>query len=75
MKSTLVVAQSTTTKRYAITIEQQYCWYKTIELSYGELREKNTGKCRKSRKKFGEVMKHFIISDESCFMASANGDC
>ena len=32
--------------------------------------------CKKSGKSFGEVMHNFIIGgDESCFMASVNGDC
>ena len=76
VKDNLVVAQSTTTKRSAITIEQQYRWHKTINYAYGELRQRNTEVCRKSGKTFGEMIKHFIIGgDESCFMASVNGDC
>lgn len=39
------------------------------------LRIKNVGKCKKSRKTFGELIQHFIIGgDEASFIASHNGD-
>lgn len=39
------------------------------------LREKNTGKCRKTGKSFGEVMHHFVVGgDETCVMANHAGD-
>ena len=76
VKNSLVVAQSTTTKRSVITIDQQFRWHKTIEYAYGELCSRNKGVCTKTGKSFGEVMQHFIVGgDESCFMVSANGDC
>ena len=59
-----------------MTVDQQLFWNKTIEHAYSELRKLNTGVCKKSGNTFGEVIQHFIIGgDESCFMASANGDC
>eukprot|EP00978_Attheya_sp_CCMP212_P031727 scaffold120920_cov35-Attheya_sp.AAC.1 len=67
-----VTAQATTTKRSAITIPQQYRWFKTYHNALNELRLRNTGLCKLSGKTFGEVIHHFIFGgDESCMMASA----
>ena len=76
LKNNLVKATATTTNRSAITVGQQFRWHNTYESCLNLLRKRNTSLCKKSGKSFGEVMHHFIIGgDESCFMASANGDC
>ena len=76
LKNNLVKATATTTNRSAITVGQQFRWHNTYESSLNLLRERNTGVSKKSGKSFGEVMHHFIIGgDETCFMASVNGDC
>ena len=69
-------ATATTTNRYAITVGQQFWWHNTYESCLNLLRKRNTGVCKKYGKSFGEVMHHFNVGgDESCFMASENGDC
>ena len=68
-------AQRTTTKRSAITVAQQYRWFKRYEEGLKFLREKNTGVCRKTGKQFGELIRHFIIGgDETNLIADADGD-
>ena len=40
-----------------------------------QLREKNTGLCRKTLKAFRELIAHFIVDlDEMCLMSDAFGD-
>jgi hypothetical protein len=74
LKPKLRVAQSTTTKRSAITVMQQYRWHTTYESALNELRRRNTGVCKVTGKSFGELIHHFIVGgDETCFMASAQG--
>ena len=53
LKKRPVTAQRTTTKRIAITVAQQYHWFKRYEEGLKFLREKNTGVCRKTGKQFG----------------------
>lgn len=70
-----VKAQQTTTKRSAITVSQQYRWFKLYQKGLQLLREKNTGVCRVTGKTFGELIHHFIIGgDETCFLANGDGD-
>jgi hypothetical protein len=74
LKLKSAVAQATTTKRTAITVTQQYRWYKTIDEAYNFTREENTGKCNLTGKTFGELMHHFITGgDETCIMACKDG--
>ena len=69
-----MVAQATTTKRSAITLEQHFCWHTTVDADFNMLRSRNTGLCKLSGKAFGEVMHHFITgSNETCFMACEDG--
>ena len=75
LKSNLVVAQPTTTKRSAITFEQQWRWHTTVDNAFEQLRAKNQGRCKLTGKTFGELIGHFIIGgDEACFIANATGD-
>jgi hypothetical protein len=74
LKPKLMRAQATTTKRSAITVEQQYRWFTTYNNAVDFLREKNTGRCKKTGRLFGEVIEHFIVGgDETCFIANAGG--
>lgn len=69
----IVKAEATTTKRSAITVEQQYRWHSTVDGSFAFLRANNTGTTPDGRT-FGEVMPHFILGgDETCLLAS-NGE-
>ena len=75
LKSNLVVAQATTTKRSAITLQQQWRWHTTVDNALDQMREKNQGTCKLTGKTFGELIGYFIIGgDEACFMANAKGD-
>ena len=73
LKKKIVVAQGTTTKRTAITFEQQWRWHTAVDAAYDQLRTRNTGMCKLTGKTFGELMGYFIIGgDEACFMANAH---
>ena len=75
LNNNLVKATATTTNRSAIIVGKQFRSHNTYESCLDLLKKRNTGVCKKSGKSFGEVMHHFIIGgDESCFMASVNGD-
>ena len=75
IKSNLVKAQKTTSKRSELSVAHQYRWFKNVEAALNFLREKNTGVCRKTGKTFGELIDHFLIgADETCMMADSNGD-
>jgi len=64
----------TTTKRSAITVEQQFRWHRTFEAALNEMRRRNQGLCHLTNLTFGEVIQHFITGgDETCFMASKDG--
>mmetsp|Transcript_55081 Transcript_55081/g.125309 ORF Transcript_55081/g.125309 Transcript_55081/m.125309 type:complete len:312 (+) Transcript_55081:149-1084(+) len=64
-----VKAQKSTTKRSAITVEQQFRWHQCIEGVFREMRLKYQGVCPKTGKTFG--MEHFVIGgDETCLLAS-----
>ena len=53
---------------------QQFRWLTNVEHAVNFLREKNTGRCTKTGKTFGELIEHFIIGgDETCLMANADG--
>ena len=59
-------AQTTTTKRTQITVEQQLRWHTTIESGIEELLRLN-----QPREQFEPIMDHFISNlDESCLMSS-----
>jgi hypothetical protein len=45
-----VKAQATTTKQAAITVSQQFCWFKTYGNALDELRKCNMGTCKKNWK-------------------------
>ena len=46
-----------------------------MEEVYNTLREKHTGRCKKSGKLFGELMHHFIIGlDKMCRMNDVHGN-
>ena len=69
----LFIAQASTVKRSAITVEQQYRWHTTVDQAIQFLRENNTG-LTPDGKSFGEVMRYFMFGgDETCFLAS-NGE-
>ena len=69
-----VLAQATTTKRSAITYEQQWRWHTTVDSALRILFECNTGFCKLTGKTFGELISHFIIGgDDACFMVNARG--
>ena len=75
LKQHKVKAQATTTRRSAITVEQQFRWNKTYEAALSDLRRLNTGVCRLTRKSFGELIHHFITGgDETCFQACEQGN-
>ena len=75
LKSRTVKAQATTTKRSAITVEQQFRWMETYNKALAVLRSKNTGTCRQTGKLFGGLIQHFVFGgDETCFQACPNGD-
>ena len=46
LKQHKVKTQATTTRRSAITVEQQYRWNKTYESALSDLRRLNAGLCR-----------------------------
>jgi hypothetical protein len=70
IKPNPVKAQATTTKRCAITVGQQYRWFKTYDGAIQFLREHNKGVCRKTGKLFGELIEYFISAgDETCILA------
>ena len=55
-----MVAQSTTTKLWDITIPQQYRWMLTFQRKLDCMRCMNTGVCNSTGKRFGEVIQHLI---------------
>ena len=61
LKSRTVKAQATTTKRSAITVEQQFRWMETYQKALSVLRSKNTGTCRQTGKMFGKLIQHFSL--------------
>ena len=68
----VTTAQATTTKRSAITKEQQWRWHSLYDTTLAELKKLNeldgTGVT------FDKVSEHFIGNiDESCFMANQDG--
>ena len=68
------VAQATTTKRSAITVEQQFRRHMTYDSSLDELMKRNTGLCRLTGLKFDELIHHFLVgADETCMMACEDG--
>jgi hypothetical protein len=68
------VAQATTTKRSAITVEQQFRWHATYDSCLDELKKRNTGLCQLTGLKFDELIHHFIVgADETCMMACEDG--
>jgi len=70
-----VKAQPTTSDRTAITMEQQFRWHTLVEEQYNELRVRNQGVCKRTKKSFGELMPHFIWGlDEECICADHYGN-
>ena len=69
----IVKAESTTSKRCAITVPQQWRWHQAVNEGFDFLRRTNTGTTPNGQT-FGEVMPHFIVGgDEACLLAS-NGE-
>ena len=67
----IIKANSSTDKRSAITVSQQFRWHSAVDGAFAFLRELNTG-LTPSLQTFGEVMPHFVIGgDETCFLASS----
>lgn len=67
----IVKAQPSTTKRSAITVQQQWRWFEMVEAVLKDLEARNTGVCGYSGKTFKEVAHHFVFGgDESCLLAS-----
>jgi hypothetical protein len=74
LKNKKKVAQATTTKRSAITAEQQFRWHTLFDTALDELRAKNTGTCQLLGQTFGKLIHHFIVGgDETCMMACDDG--
>ena len=73
VKKRLVKAQQIMTKWIQITVDQKYWWLKKYQEGLNFLREKNTGRCRKLGRIFGEVIQHFIIGGDKIFLM-ANAD-
>ena len=67
-------AQVTTTKRCAITIEQQYRWHQIVENALNFLRTRNTGVCRQTGKTFGELLHHFIVVGDETSLIGNHGE-
>ena len=65
-------AQATTTKRSAVTAEQQWRWHSMFDNTYTEMKKRNTADG--SGVDFDDVCEHFVGNiDESCFMANSDG--
>ena len=61
-----VLAQTTTTERSQINVNQQLCWHFMIDAEWEHLRKVNT-----PSEKFVSLQEHFQFNiDESCFMCS-----
>ena len=70
LKSRTVKAQATTTRRSAITVEQQFHWVETYHKVLAVLQSRNTVTCRQTGKLFGKLIQHFVFGgDETCFQA------
>ena len=67
------MAQATTTKRSAITVEQQFRWYCTYEQALDLLRELNAGVCQKTGKTFGELIANFIVAGDETGLSGMEG--
>ena len=75
IKPTTQKAQATTADRTSINLPQQYRWHTLVDSLFAQLREKNTGLCRKTGKTFGKLISNFIVGlDEMCLMSDAFGD-
>jgi len=68
----VMTAQATTTKRSAITMEQQWRWHSTFDWCFNEVSRLNT--FDGTGVDFQDVCDHFVGNiDESCFMANGDG--
>jgi len=70
----LVVAQPTTSKRSAITVDQQYRWHVLLDEIYNEMIISNTSLEEDPMilSQFMQIMPHFVLnSDEECIMGNA----
>jgi len=75
IKSGLMKAQKTTSKRSELSVAHQWRWFENFEAGLDFLRRHNTGTCPKSGKTFGELIDHFVVGgDETCLMSDSNGD-
>ena len=75
MKKRIVKSKLMATKRSQIRVAPKYRWFKKYQEGLNFVCNKNTGRCRKSGRHFGEVVQHFIIGgDETCLMADVDGD-
>jgi hypothetical protein len=69
----IIKAEATTSKRSAITVEQQYRWHSTVDSALKQLRKLNTG-LTPDGKSFGEVMPHFVIGGDETSLLASNGE-
>ena len=75
IKSGLMKAQKTTSKRSQLSVANQWRWFENFKAGLAFLRKHNTGTCPVSGKTFGEVIDHFVVGgDETCLMSDSNGD-
>jgi hypothetical protein len=75
VKSNLITAQKTTSKRSMSSVGQQFRWMKNFIEALDYLRRENTGLCKKTGKTFGEVIDYFVVgADETCLMSDSNGN-
>ena len=73
VKKRLVKVQLTTAKYSQIMVAQQYRWFKKYQEGLKFICKKNTVRCSKLERHYGEVIQQFIISgDETCLMADAD---
>ena len=72
LKPNAMKSQAKMTKRLAITIAQQFCWYTRFEAGLNKLCELNTREFNLTGKTFGELIWHFVIGDdETCILSSS----
>ena len=68
-------SQAMSAENNSITLGQQFCWYTLVEKTFNNLQDKSTGRCKKTRKTFGEVVPFFVLGlDDMCIMLDSCSD-
>ena len=53
----------------------QFLYHTLFDKVFNDLQDKNTGRCKKTGKSYGEVMPFFVlVLDKMCIMLDAHGD-